>query len=72
MAKFSPSTTSTKTPRPEVLFIGLSYALLVVNLKIYKDLIFFALITLITPLPTVNDTARGVRKKKLRRHQGSS
>ena len=49
MAKFSPSTTSTKTPRPEVLFIGLSYALLVVNLKIYKDLIFFALITLITP-----------------------
>ena len=37
------------TPAIEVLFIGLSYALLVVNLKIYKDLIFFALITLITP-----------------------
>ena len=41
--KFSPSTPST-----EVLFIGLSYALLVVNLKNLENLIFFALITLIT------------------------
>ena len=43
MAKFSPS-----NPRPEVLFIGLSYALLVVNLKNLENLIFFALITLLT------------------------
>ena len=47
MAKFSPSTTLT-TPRPEVLFIGLNYALLVVNLKNLENLIFFALITLLT------------------------
>ena len=49
-AVHNPHQDTMSTPRPEVLFIGLSYdLLLVVNLKIYKDLIFFALITLITP-----------------------
>ena len=48
-AVYNPHQDRMSTPRPEVIFIGLSYALLVVNLKIYKDLIFFALITLITP-----------------------
>ena len=40
MAKFSPSTTPTKKKCPPLGPKYYSYALLVVNLKIYKDLIF--------------------------------
>ena len=45
----NPHQDSMSTPSTELLFVGLSYALLVVNLKNLENLIFFALITLITP-----------------------